>query len=247
MSQLERIDKALVTLGLCETRSQATGLIKEGVVFYNGGLITKTSLKIPLEEPDRIDIRKSYQFVGRGAHKLEGAHKDFNLIFTDKVIADVGASTGGFTEYALINGAIKVFAIDVGHDQLAKKLCDNPKVINLEGTNIRNEVNLEELCDMAVIDLSFISLKLVAHNIAKLIKENGELIFLVKPQFEVGKEGIGKNGIVKDLELVGNTLKELEDYFHTINISVHEVIKSPIKGKSGNQEYLFYCTKREIK
>jgi 23S rRNA (cytidine1920-2'-O)/16S rRNA (cytidine1409-2'-O)-methyltransferase len=246
MSSLERIDKALVTLNLCETRSQATGLIKEGFVYYNGGQVTKTSLKISLDEPERIDIRKDYQFVGRGAHKLEGAHKDFDLIFTDKIIADVGASTGGFTEYALINGASKVYAIDVGHDQLAQKLCDNPKVINLEGTNIKNEVNLSEDCDMAVVDLSFISLRLVAVSIAKLIKENGELIFLVKPQFEVGKEGIGKNGIVKDIQLVDKTLKDLEEYFHTINISVHNTIKSPIKGKSGNQEYLFYCTKREI-
>ncbi len=162
------------------------------------------------------------------------------------MIADIGASTGGFTEYALINGAMKVFAIDVGHDQLAKKLCDHEQVVNLEGTNIKNELNLGELCDMAVVDLSFISLKLVAHNIAKLLKNNGELVLLVKPQFEVGKEGIGKNGIVKDLDLVDKTLKELERYFESINILLINVIKWPIKGKSGNQEYLFYCEKREI-
>lgn len=245
MPNLLRLDKALVELGLCETRSQATDLIKDGHVYYNGGQSLKASLKVSLDEPERIDVRKEYQFVGRGAHKLEGAFNDFNLIFTDKVIADVGASTGGFTEFTLINGAQKVYAIDVGHDQLAKKLCDNPKVVNLEGTNIKNELKLDELCDMAVVDLSFISLRLVIHNIAKLLKINGELVLLVKPQFEVGKDGIGKNGIVKDLELVDKTLKDLEIYFDSINISLINVIKSPIKGKNGNQEYLFYCEKRE--
>jgi len=237
----ERIDKVLVSLGLVATRSQALQLIKEGIVYLNDNVVKKTSFKVSLEDREKIEIRKEHLFVGRGAHKLEGAHKEFNLNFKDKVIADVGASTGGFTEYALINGAQKVFAIDVGHDQLAFKLKNDSKVINMEGVNIKNPVELEVSCDMAVVDLSFISLKLVAKNIADLVKYKGKIVFLVKPQFEVGRQGLGKKGIVKDLRLSENVLEELKQFLTSLNILVLKTAKAAIKGKTGNQEYLFYC------
>lgn len=242
----ERIDKALVQLGLVSTRSQAEQLIKEGMVSFKRKTVKKTSFKISLDDKEHLEIRKEHLFVGRGAHKLEGAHKEFALSFEDKVIADVGASTGGFTEYALLNGAKKVFAIDVGHDQLAEKLRQNPKVINMQGTNIKDDVLLDDLCDMAVVDLSFISLKLVAKNISDLVKNQGEIIFLVKPQFEVGQKGLGKKGIVKDLRLSINILEELKTFFESINIKVISSSKAAIKGKTGNQEYIFYCQRNYV-
>lgn len=237
----ERVDKVLVAVQLAPTRSQALQLIQEKVVFYNNKLVTKPSTKIL--DKDLLEVRKDMIFVGRGAHKIEGAHQKFAFSFEHKVIADVGASTGGFTQYALLSGASKVFAIDVGHHQLSPLLRSDERVINMEGTNIRDLKSLPEPVDFAVVDLSFISLRLVSEQIVNLVKDGGEVLFLVKPQFEVGKEMVGKNGLVKSEEAIQKTLKEIESFFKSLKLDILGKMKCTIKGKTGNQEFLYYCRK----
>lgn len=236
----DRVDKILVSMNLSSTRSQATQLVKEGVVFYKDKLVKKSSM---LVTGDGLEVRKETIFVGRGAHKIEGALKSFNVNVKDYVVADVGASTGGFTDYVLKNGASKVFAIDVGHDQLAQSLRVDSRVENHEGVNIRNKIELSEKVDLAVVDLSYISLKLTLDSIFSLVKENGKIIALVKPQFEVGKENIGKGGIVKNEEARLESLYSLFDWCSERDYFIDSAIISPIKGKTGNTEYFFYFDK----
>ena len=235
----KRLDIALVESGLVETRSQAIQLIKDNAVLVNGSPCNKASKKVLNSE---ISLSKTIEFVSRGAHKLAGAFHEFSLDFKNLTLADIGASTGGFTDFALQNGAKKVFAIDVGHDQLALKLRGDDRVVNLEGTNIRHGVELEEKVDRVVVDLSYISLRLVLKPILELLREDGDGVFLIKPQFEVGKDGVGKGGIVKNIELRRETLLSLFDFFNE-HCSVKSAIRSPLEGKSGNIEYLFYIEK----
>lgn len=238
-----RVDKVLVAIGLAPSRSQALQLIKEKVVFYNDLLVTKASFVV--SDSELLEVRKDFHFVGRGAHKIEGAHLEFGLDFSDKIVADVGASTGGFTQYVLKAGAKKVYAIDVGHDQLSPVLREDERVINMEGTNVRELTSLPEVIDFAVVDLSFISLKLVIQPIKNLLKNKGELLLLVKPQFEVGREYLGKKGIVTDMKKVDETLSDLDRFFHKSGVVVLKKMPCTLKGKAGNQEYLYYCQKEE--
>lgn len=239
-----RLDKKLCLDGLTATRSQAQLLIKEGSVFINGKAVLKSSYEC--SEQDQIEVRKEHQFVGRGAHKIEGAHQDFNLSFKDKIIADVGASTGGFTEYALMNEAKKVYAIDVGRDQLAQKLREHPLVENLEGVNIRYGIELAEKVDLAVVDLSYISLKLCLLPIKDLCQSSGEIVALVKPQFEVGKDNIGKNGIVKSEKVALASVRELALWCRDNGLGLVDAKPCRIAGKTGNQEYFFYFKMNEV-
>lgn len=236
----DRVDKLLVTLKLASTRSQASQLVKEGVVFYKGIQVKKPSLLVDNEE---LEVRKEVLFVGRGAHKIEGALNSFNVNPTDMTVADVGASTGGFTDYILKKGAKKVYAIDVGHGQLAESLRNDSRVVNMEGINIRYELILDERVNLAVVDLSYISLKLTLDTILSLVKDDGKVIALVKPQFEVGRENIGKGGIVKNDEARLNSLKSLYDWCSEKGYAIRDAIVSPIKGKTGNTEYFFYFDK----
>jgi 23S rRNA (cytidine1920-2'-O)/16S rRNA (cytidine1409-2'-O)-methyltransferase len=236
----DRIDKVLVQLSLASTRSQAAQYIKEGVVYYRGEQLLKSSF---LVEPEEIEVRKDVHYVGRGAYKIQAAIEKFKINPDEMVVADVGASTGGFTDYLLKAGVKKVYAIDVGHDQLAPSLRENPIVINLEGINIRDPYELPEKVDLVVADLSYISLKLTLESMFSLAKPDGKLIILVKPQFEVGKEGLGKGGIVKDPELRLQTLKDIYDFCLTKNFYLVNAMRSPIQGKTGNIEYLFYFDK----
>ncbi len=237
----ERIDKMLVSAGLVASRSQALLLIKEGVVYYNGKQIRKASF---LVEGEGLEVRKEAQYVGRGAHKIEGAISKFDISIKNKIIADVGACTGGFTDYVLKNGASKSYAIDVGHDQLAKSLREDSRVINMEGVNIRYPIeDMKEIVDLAVVDLSFISLKLTIDSIFSLVKKNGEIIALVKPQFEVGKDNLGKDGIVKNDEIRLNCLKSLYKFCEVKSYYISGAMRSPITGKTGNIEYFFYFKK----
>lgn len=233
-----RADLALISLQLAKSRTHAQDLIKEGVVYYHESVVKKSSQEIA--DTSKLSVKKTVIFVSRGAYKLLSAIDSFSINFNGLVVADVGASTGGFTEVALMNGAAKVFAIDVGHDQLADKLKNDPRVINLEGLNIKNGVVLSELVDIVVADLSFISLKLVILPMMKLIKFGGEAIVLIKPQFEVGQKGIGKNGIVKEGEFTKNAIVELYNFLVENNIAIYDCAKSDIVGKDGNQEYFFY-------
>jgi 23S rRNA (cytidine1920-2'-O)/16S rRNA (cytidine1409-2'-O)-methyltransferase len=237
----QRLDKHLVGLGLCETRNQAQELIKEKVVYVDGKLIDKPSYKT---ESQNIKIEKEQLFVGRGAHKVEGAFAKFNINPSDMVIADVGACTGGFTDYAFSRGAVKSYAIDVGHGQLAKKLIEDSRVINMEGNNVRDLSELPEKVDLAVVDLSFISLKLVLKNIFNYVTDDGEIVALVKPQFEVGRDNIGKNGIVKSKGIVLNTILSLYTWCSENGFFISDFCLSPITGKTGNTEYFFHFDKK---
>lgn len=237
----DRVDKVLVTLGLVSTRSQALQLVKEGVVFYQGKQVKKASMNV---EDSNLEVRKDVLYVGRGAHKIEGAIEQFKLSVKNKIIADVGASTGGFTDYVLKNGAIKVYAIDVGHDQLAMSLREDPRVVNIEGTNVRHPIEeLKSCADLAVVDLSFISLKLTLDSIFSLVKDGGEIITLVKPQFEVGKNLLGRSGVVKDPESRLNVLKDLYHFCGERKYFIQDAMVSPITGTTGNVEYFFYFKK----
>ena len=236
----DRVDKVLVHMNLVSTRSQASQLVKEGVVFYENKQVKKPSLIV---EDSNLEIRKETLFVGRGAHKIEGALAEFNVDVKSLDVADVGASTGGFTDFVLKNGALSVVAIDVGHDQLAKSLREDERVTNLEGVNIKFPLELDREVDLAVVDLSYISLKLTLRNICDLTHSSGKVIALVKPQFEVGKENIGKGGIVKNEEARLNSLLSLYDWCSENSIFIQDAIVSPIKGKTGNTEYFFYIDK----
>jgi 23S rRNA (cytidine1920-2'-O)/16S rRNA (cytidine1409-2'-O)-methyltransferase len=237
----DRIDKMLVKAGLVSTRSQAVQLIKEGVVFYKNKQISKASFPV---ESEGLEVRKDVQYVGRGAHKIEGAINKFKVKLEGQVIADVGACTGGFTDYVLKSEASKSYAIDVGHDQLAKSLREDPRVVNMEGVNIRNPIaELEGVVDLAVVDLSYISLKLTLESIFSLVKDDGEIIALVKPQFEVGKENLSKGGIVKDDTARLKALRELYKFCTEKRFYVAGAMRSPITGKTGNIEYFFYFKK----
>ena len=233
----DRADKMMVAKGLVSTRSQALLLVEEGVVYYHNKKVEKASQQVTSEG---LEVRKEVLYVSRGAHKIESALSRFTVEVEGKVIADVGASTGGFTDYVLRGGAKKVYCIDVGHDQLAPSIRENSKVENFEGVNIKFSYKLSELVDLAVVDLSFISLKLVLKNIFDLVKKNGEILALVKPQFEVGRDGLDKNGIVKSEGHRLIMLADLKAWCSKEGFDIVGQCDSPILGKDGNKEYFFY-------
>jgi 23S rRNA (cytidine1920-2'-O)/16S rRNA (cytidine1409-2'-O)-methyltransferase len=231
----ERADKVLAEKGLVSTRSQAKSLIENGDVKVNGLVIKKAG---ELIDPDAEIELTTELFVGRGALKLEKALATFSISVKDKVFIDVGASTGGFTQVLLNSRARKVYAIDVGHDQLAHELRKDPRVINLEGTNIREMEALPELADGAVMDLSFISITKVLDKVKTLLKSNSPLIVLIKPQFEAGRDRVPKDGVIKDLKVQEEVLNEVLSFAQAHGWTHHQTIDSPILGKSGNREFL---------
>jgi 23S rRNA (cytidine1920-2'-O)/16S rRNA (cytidine1409-2'-O)-methyltransferase len=238
----DRADKILVEAGLVSTRSQALLLIDEGVVFYKNQKIEKASQQVTAEG---LEVRKDVLYVSRGAHKIEKALSRFKVEVAGKVIADVGASTGGFTDYVLRANAKKVYCLDVGHDQLAPSIREDVRVENHEGVNIKFPFKLSELVDVAVVDLSFISLKLVLENIFNLVKPDGVIVALVKPQFEVGRDGLDGNGIVKSEGHRLVMLSDLKDWCKKAGMNVIDQCESPILGKNGNKEYFFYFDKKQ--
>ncbi len=233
----ERADKVLADLKLVTSRSQAKSLIEKGDVLVDGTPVKKASELI--SPSSKIEIIVPL-YVGRGAFKLEKALEEFKIDVQDLVMLDVGASTGGFTEILLKKDAAKVYAIDVGHGQLAAKIKLNPKVINLEGTNIKDLASLPELADGAVMDLSFISITKVLDHVKKLLKPQSFLMALVKPQFEAGVERLPKDGVVKDEVVRQQILDEVIQYAVTHGWTHKETILSPIEGKSGNVEFLVH-------
>ncbi len=233
----ERADKVLADLKLVSSRSQAKSLIEKGDVLVDGHPIKKASELI--DPSSKIEINVPL-FVGRGAFKLEKALEEFKIDVANLIMLDVGASTGGFTEILLMKDASKVYAIDVGHDQLAAKLKLNPKVINLEGTNIKELTSLPDLADGAVMDLSFISITKVLMQVKNLLRPRAFLVALVKPQFEAGLERLPKDGVIKDEIIREHILNEVVS-FAVANGWIHKAtILSPIQGKNGNVEYLVY-------
>lgn len=230
-----RLDLYLVEQKLISTRGQAKALIEKGDVLVNGNAQTKTSFKV--KDQDKIEVLSS-MYVSRGAFKLEKALDYFNIDVKDKLAADIGASTGGFSEVLLNNDIQKVYCVDVGHGQLSPKIQEDSRVINLEKTNARNSIPIKEKLDLFVCDVSFISLKLIFKNMSDLLKDNGIGIVLIKPQFEAGKDRIQKNGLVSD-RVREEVLQEMLIWFKENNFNIKEVIESPIKGnKSKNIEYL---------
>lgn len=236
----DRLDKILTEKALVATRSQAKSMIENGDVTVNGK-VSKRAGEIFDSESD-IQVNAPL-FVGRGALKLEEALKQFKISVTDKVFLDVGASTGGFTEVLLNHGAQKVYAIDVGHDQLADKIKNDPRVINMEGTNVRHLTSLPELADAAVMDLSFISITKVLDAVKLLLKPDGDLIALIKPQFEAGTDRLPKDGVIKDAKTQKTVLHEVVTFAVSNGWIHHQTINSPIEGKSGNKEFLAWFTR----
>lgn len=236
----DRADKMLVEAKLTSTRSQALLLIEEGVVFYHNKLVEKASQQVTAEG---LEVRKEIQYVSRGAHKIEGALARFQVDVKGLIVADVGASTGGFTDYVLRSGATKVYCLDVGHDQLAQSLREDPRVENHEGVNIKFPFEISEKVDLAVVDLSFISLKLVLKNIFDLVKPKGKIVALLKPQFEVGQSGLDNNGIVKSEGHRLVMLHEIKEWCKAQGFVLVDQCESPILGKNGNKEYFFYFDK----
>lgn len=236
----ERIDKVLVDKKILLTRSQARMLIEQGDVYCNGVQVKKAGQKVL--PSDHFEIKERSLYVSRGAYKLEKALDEFQIDPSGMVVCDVGASTGGFTQILLEKGAKKIYAIDVGSDQLSPLLKEDARVINLEKVNIKNPLELEEKVDLCVVDLSFISLKLVFYNIISLLKEKGKVIALVKPQFEAGKDRIGKNGIVKE-QIREEIFNEVLDWMKENHFNILKQTLSPITGKTGNVEYLILVEK----
>ncbi len=239
----ERVDNLLVKLGLVETRSKAKLLIKKGVVFFNGIAVKKAGELVSIAQADSLMISTPMRYVGRGGEKLEAAIIEFNLDFNQSVVADIGASTGGFTDCVLQHGAQRVYAIDVGHDQLAEVLRQDSRVINMEKTNIRDLKSLPEPVDFCVADLSYISLTMVLNDFFKLLKKQGKSVVLFKPQFEVGKKRVGKGGIVRGKLVHLAALIDFYNWCEQENIRVEKITNSPIRGKQGNREYLLLLSK----
>lgn len=242
----ERLDSALVSQGLVPSRERAKELIKSGNVTVNGKTQSKPSINVTAEDKLEV-IGGQLKYVGRAGLKLEKAAKVFDISFKDKVCADIGASTGGFTDFMLQNGSIKVYAVDVGHDQLAQKLRDDARVVNMEGTNVKElcEGFFDENIDIMTADLSFISLKTALVPMLSSVNAGTMLVLLIKPQFEAGKKNIGKGGIVKDRKVHINVLRDMVSFFAQLNCTVHGLTCSGIKGGDGNIEYLALITKDE--
>ncbi|MDD4803883.1 MAG: TlyA family RNA methyltransferase [Candidatus Pacebacteria bacterium] len=234
----ERLDVLIFKKGLVDSRKIASDLIKEGKVFVSGEKVTKASKEF--SDNVEIEITELPKFVGRAGLKLEKTLDTFNINVTDKVALDVGSSTGGFTDCLLQRSARKVYAVDVGTDQLRGELKNNPRVISMEQTDIRSIGSLPEKVDLIVIDVSFISLELVLPSVLKFLKDGGKIVTLVKPQFEVGKDNLGKGGIVKDDTARFAVLEKIKNLSLKLGLKVLGEIESPIKGGDGNTEYLLY-------
>ncbi len=234
----KRIDVYLVEKKLAESRQKAQALIAGGSVKVNSITVKKPSYQV--EEGADVSVVEQLKYVGRGGYKLEGALRAFDLNLKDLVCADIGASTGGFTDCMLQNGARRVYAIDSGHGQLDPRLDAHPDVINLEGYNIRNfPSDTISPVDFAAVDLSFISLTLVFEPICRLMKENASAVFLIKPQFEAGREWVGK-GIVQNPKVHQAVLEKTILAAKEAGFMPFGLIPSPITGGDGNIEFLLY-------
>lgn len=240
----KRLDVLLFEKGMVPSRERAKAIIMSGIVYVNNQKADKAGMSIP--EDAEIEIRgKTNSFVSRGGLKIEKALNYFQIDPKDLCVMDIGASTGGFTDCLLTRGARKVYSIDVGYGQLAWKLRQDPRVVCMERTNIRYVApeQLEDIPDFAVIDVSFISLKLVLPVVANLLQEHGRIACLIKPQFEAGKGKVGKKGVVRDPEIHLEVLQSFIENAHEAGFHVYSLTFSPIKGPEGNIEFLGYLGK----
>lgn len=244
MSTKERLDVLLVNRGLFESREKAKTAIMAGQIFMGTVCVDKAGTKVPIDA-DLSVKGNTLPYVSRGGLKLEKALQLYPIDLTDAVMVDIGASTGGFTDCALQNGAAKVFAIDVGYNQLAWSLRQDKRVINMEKQNIRTVTaeQLGELVDFISIDVAFISLDKVLPVAVMLLKDTGSLVALIKPQFEAGREKVGKGGIVRDPATHAEVLTRILNVAEEVGLHLHGVTYSPIKGTEGNIEFLGYFKK----
>ena len=243
MKHKERLDVLLVSLGLAESRAKAQATIMAGEVYVNGQKADKSGMEVDITS--NIEVRGSAcPYVSRGGLKLEKALRNFGVAPTGYVCSDSGASTGGFTDCLLQQGASKVFAIDVGYGQLAWKIRNDPRVVVMERTNIRyvTPEDLGEPLDLSVIDVSFISLGLVLPVVKTLLKPTGQVLCLIKPQFEAGKEKVGKKGVVRDPAVHEEVLQNFISLAKSLDFTIRNLTFSPVKGPEGNIEFLAHLS-----
>ena len=246
MSKKTRLDVLLTERGLCESRQKAQATIMAGLVFVEGQRSDKPGT--PVAEDASVEVRgHALRYVSRGGLKLEKAMQTFPITLEGKVCADIGASTGGFTDCMLQNGAAKVYAVDVGYGQLDWKLRSDERVVCLERTNARylTREQIPEELDFASIDVSFISLKLIFPALYALLREGGEVACLIKPQFEAGREKVGKKGVVRDKSVHEEVVNNIISFALSNGFSVLDLEYSPIKGPEGNIEYLVHIKKTD--
>ena len=244
MSNKTRLDVLLTQQGLAESRQKAQAIIMSGVVFVNGQRADKPGMAIANDAA--IEVRGHVMpYVSRGGWKLEKAMKTFPITLDGKICADIGASTGGFTDCMLQNGAKKVYAVDVGYGQLDWKLRNDPRVVCMERTNARylTHEQIGDELDFASIDVSFISLSLIFPALYQLLSEHGEVACLIKPQFEAGREKVGKKGVVRDKAVHLEVLEHFLEHAKANHFTVLGITYSPIRGPEGNIEYLGYLRK----
>ena len=242
----QRLDVLLVEKGLAPSREKAKAIIMAGIVYVDGNKEDKAGTTFP--EQVVIEVKgKTLPYVSRGGLKLEKAMQQFPITLADKVCMDVGSSTGGFTDCMLQNGAVKVYAVDVGHGQLAWKLRNDPRVVCMEKTNIRyvTPEDIEELVEFSSIDVSFISLTKVLLPVKNLLTDNGQIVCLIKPQFEAGREKVGKKGVVRDRKVHEEVIRMVMDYAASIELYPLALDFSPVKGPEGNIEYLLFLSKNK--
>lgn len=239
-----RLDQLVFDLGLAESRERAKTTVMSGLVFVNGQRADKPGMQV---SPDvNVEVKgTALPYVSRGGLKLEKALKVFPIDVNGKVCIDCGASTGGFTDVLLKNGAAKVYSVDVGYGQLAWSLRNDERVVNMERTNIRyiSSEQIPEPLDICVMDLSFISVKLVLPAVCALLKDDAQLVCLIKPQFEAGREEVGKKGVVRDKAVHLSVIESVLSFAPTVGMTVMGLDFSPIKGPEGNREYLCYMKK----
>ncbi len=240
MTEKQRLDIELFQRGLAPSREKARGMIMAGEVLVNGEMRDKPGLRIA--EDDVLTVKSKPQFVSRGGEKLAGALENFAFDVAGMICADVGASTGGFTDCLLQNDATKVYAIDVGYGQLDFRLRQDERVIVVERTNARYLENLPETIDLVVIDASFISLRLLLPVIKRWLTPIGAVIALIKPQFEAGKGDVGKGGVVRDTEIHSRVISEITEFSQETGFQIRGLTRSPLKGPAGNIEFLIYLS-----
>ena len=242
----ERLDVILVNNGLASSRDNAKRTIMAGLVTVDGIVETKSGQKFDVDSEFKVKD-KLLKYVSRGGLKLEKAIQSFSIKLNGCYAVDMGASTGGFTDCMLMNGALKVYALDVGYGQLDYKLRVDPRVINMEKTNIRylDTTLIEEPIDFISIDVSFISLRHMFPVASKILKDTGAVMCLIKPQFEAGREQVGKKGIVRDSKVHVEVIENVIGYASDNGLYPHGLDYSPVKGTKGNIEYLLYLRKTE--
>ena len=244
MKKCEPLDKLLVDKGFVQSRERAKTIILAGMVMVGDQMVDKAGTLVERDSRIRL-MERDHPYVSRGGLKLEEALREFRLDPRGKVAMDIGASTGGFTDCLLQKGVEKVYAVDVGYGQLAWKLRQDPRVVNLERKNIRylKPQEIGEKVDLVVIDTSFISVEKFLPNLIPMVREGGEIVALLKPQFEVGKGEVGKGGVVRDKRKHREVLDRISRFSESIGLQVRGTVESPLPGPKGNREFFIYLQK----